>query len=170
MCKRERALMNRRGRGPGLVTTAALSLLLGGLSGGAVPDEGTGTTPHSEHRHAQGHAEDGDTRPAAPAGMAIEIESPVDGATFPAGEPVPVRVRTAGMSPSGDHWHLYVDGELQAMVGAGRVSYELSAAAMLPGTHELRVTISNLSHEEYDIEHGLTIRILEPGAGAGEGG
>lgn len=115
------------------------------------------------HQHGAHHDNtgDGDTgRVPAPEGMTIEILEPGAEAVFAPGATVPVQVRAEGMSVSGDHWHLYLDGELQAMVGAGRMAYELVLPETLEaGEHELKVTISNARHQEYDLAATRTIRV-----------
>lgn len=115
--------------------------------------------PHAAHQHAESAAAPAGGV-AAPEGMTIEIVEPGTDAQVEAGGSVPVRIRANGMSVSGDHWHLYLDGELQAMVGAGRTEYELVLPDDLqPGDHEIKVTISNSSHEEYDLAALRTIKV-----------
>lgn len=109
-----------------------------------------------EHENNGNHATD---RIPTPEGMAIAIVKPEAGAQFEAGKPIRVEVDAKGLDAAGDHWHLYLDGELQAMVGGGRTAYELQTSGVEPGKHELTVTISNSSHEEYDTEHRRVIRI-----------
>lgn len=115
------------------------------------------------HQHGAHHDDTGGSDTGgvpAPEGMTIEILEPGAEAVFAAGATVPVQVRASGMSASGDHWHLYLDGALQAMVGAGRTAYELVLPETLEaGEHELKVTISNARHEEYDLVAVRTIRV-----------
>lgn len=115
---------------------------------------------HARHHPAAGGSAHSDAGVSPPQGMTIEIAEPGAEAVFAPGATVPVQVRAEGMSVSGDHWHLYLDGELQAMVGAGRMAYELVLPETLEaGEHELKVTISNARHQEYDLAATRTIRV-----------
>ncbi len=96
-------------------------------------------------------------RISAPEGVGIQIVE-LPEVTRP-DSALMIKVETEGLNMSHDHWHLYVDGELQAMVGGGRTSYEFTPSALNPGEHVISVTVSNSSHEEYDIEDKRTIRI-----------
>jgi len=90
-------------------------------------------------------------RISAPEGMKIQIIEPPEDAKFSADDRIMIKVEGGGWNTSHDHWHLYLDGELQAMVGGGRTSYELMPSALSSGEHVISVTVSNSSHEEYDI-------------------
>lgn len=111
-----------------------------------------------EHRHDHAAMAEPSGIPT-PEGMSIRIVAPADGAMVTTDAPLTVQVSTEGMDASGDHWHLYVDGELQAMVGGGRTDYALDTSALESGNHELKVTISNASHDEYDTRSVLTIHV-----------
>ncbi|MGB0955451.1 MAG: hypothetical protein ACPGZP_05555 [Panacagrimonas sp.] len=127
------------------------------LASGPVRAAQEGEHQHGAH-HDHNDAGDASLVPT-PEGMMIEIVEPGDEAVFAAGATVPVKVRTQGMNAAGDHWHLYVDGELQAMVGAGRTAYELELPETLDtGEHELKVTISNATHQEYDL---ISVRAIQ---------
>jgi len=136
----------------------------------APPKEGTTTGGHahgdqSDHGnhgdHVDGHSHETHDeaaenpeeihRIAAPDGMSIEFTGPQMHKHITAGDPLKVTVKTEGMDNSGDHWHIYVDDELAAMVGAGRSEYILETEDLDPGEHTLLVTISNGNHEEYNI-------------------
>lgn len=111
----------------------------------------------ADHGDMAGHgdmADHGDkkNRISAPEGMKIQIIEPPEDAKFGADDRIMIKVETEGFNTSHDHWHIYLDGELQAMVGAGRTSYELMPSALSSGEHVISVTVSNGSHEEYDIE------------------
>lgn len=119
-----------------------------------------GRTDHERHGDTHGN------RVPAPEGMAIQIVQPESAARFAVGNPIMVEVRTQGLDASGDHWHVYCDGELEAMVGGGRTVYELSLSGKEPGEHELEVTVSNAKHQEYDINDRVTIVVGPPSSGA----
>ncbi|TJY64787.1 hypothetical protein E4T66_00645 [Sinimarinibacterium sp. CAU 1509] len=112
---------------------------------------------HAHHMHMDRGGDD--SRVPTPAGMSIMVTQPADGAQLDADAAILVQVETTGMDASGDHWHLYVDGELVAMVGGGRTKYQIEPATLAPGRHELKVTISNASHHEYAVEQRLTVSI-----------
>lgn len=115
------------------------------------------------HQHGQRAATSSGSVVAAPEGMMIEIVEPATEGPVEAGSTLPVRIRAEGMSASGDHWHIYLNGELQAMVGAGKTEYELAVPEDLePGEHEIKVTISNASHQEYDLAAVRTIQVQAP--------
>ncbi len=100
---------------------------------------------------------------ATPSGLSINFLKPPEATRIQAGESYTVEVATEGFNTSGDHWHLYLDGELRAMVGAGRTSYLLTLPEDIAiGEHELKVTISNSDHEEYDLADYRTI-VVVPG-------
>lgn len=81
--------------------------------------------------------------------VAIEIVSPSNGSTVPAGEPIPVEVRITGGHIQGTegsgrpgHLHLYVDRELVEMTS------ELAPTVTLePGRHLVMVEFAGERHE-----------------------
>lgn len=134
---------------PILRIPAAATLLFGSLlAAGTASAADTGMAQEHHHDHAAMAEPSGIPTPE---GMSIQIVAPDDGATVSTDAPLTVQVSTQGMDASGDHWHLYVDGELQAMVGGGRTDYALDTSILEAGEHELKVTISNSSHDEYDL-------------------
>jgi hypothetical protein len=142
--------------------TAALGkLFLCAAFGGCMLVAAAASASADESAH-RGKAHAG--RVSTPPGVSIRLLSPQDGATFEMGKPIQVKVRAEGLKASGNHWHLYVDGELEAMVGGGRTDYELSGKE--PGEHELEVTMSNANHQEYDIDDRVTIVLGPPSSGA----
>lgn len=90
----------------------------------------------------------------------ISITAPAEGATVPAGRPVPVVVAVDGPIASGPedreggHLHLSVDGKLQQM------PYSKSAEVTLtPGRHTVTVEYVDNKHLSYDppIEHTVEV-------------
>lgn len=82
----------------------------------------------------------------------LEVVAPEDGATVPAGEPVPVVVHVDGgrvaSSPDdeeGGHLHLSVDGRLEQMPYGSEATVTLP-----PGRHTLRVEYVDHRHVSYD--------------------
>lgn len=139
------------------IPAVSATLLFGSLlAAGTATAADTGMAHEHHHDHA---AMDSAGGVPTPEGMSIRIVAPADGATVATDAPLTVQVSTEGMDASGDHWHLYVDGELQAMVGGGRTDYALDTSALESGDHELKVTISNASHDEYDTRSVLTIHV-----------
>lgn len=118
-----------------------------------------GAHKHPEANLEQEMAPMGSGRIPTPEGVSIAIVKPEGAAHVDPGAPLTVSVATEGFDVSIDHWHLYVDDELQAMVGGGRTEYSLDTSGIPEGAHELSVTISNVRHEEYDMEDVMTIII-----------
>nr|BBD50154.1 hypothetical protein [Haliea sp. ETY-M] len=106
-------------------------------------------------------ADDAGARLATPEGMTIAITSPADGARFAVDDPVRIEVSYDGFDVAGDHWHLYVNGQMYAMVGAGRTAYEIGPGVLSTGEQTISVTISNAAHEEYELEPTRTIIVGE---------
>lgn len=84
----------------------------------------------------------------------ISIVDPVEGATVPANEPVPVEIDLQGgtltaESRSDDategHLHVYVDGELISMPVSDAPEVELE-----PGSHEITVEFTQADHRSYE--------------------
>lgn len=90
-------------------------------------------------------------------GATIRILSPGDGATFPAGEPVPVRVAIDNfeLSPGGNHWHIEVDGVEVAMVMGAADTATLRDLA--PGVRRIEAVLANAQHQ--DLQDGFTIQL-----------
>lgn len=121
------------------------------------------STDHAGHEH---HHDADAAAPDARENLSIEIVEPVADTPAKAGSTVVVAIESEGMDIAGDHWHLYLDGTLQAMVGGGRTRYELSLSKDLsPGPHELKVTISDASHKEFDQASVQTITVLPADSG-----
>lgn len=85
-----------------------------------------------------------------PKGMSIALVKPDNDTKVKIKEPLTVTVKTEGMDTASDHWHIYIDDEMAAMVGAGRTEYQLDTKDISPGPHKLSVAISNGEHKEYD--------------------
>lgn len=82
----------------------------------------------------------------------VTIESPADGATVAANEPVPVEVTLEGAElasettdESGGHLHVLVDGETLEMIPTLDVEVELE-----PGDHEVTVEYVGADHQPLD--------------------
>ena len=113
-----------------------------GISGSAL------SNPSHQYHAADAHSHHLPT----PDGLSIRIIKPEPRSQWAAGQTHQVQVKTQGFDTAGDHWHLYLDGQLKAMVGGGRTEYQLRLPEDLPeGVHEIKVTISNSSHKEYDL-------------------
>lgn len=113
-----------------------------GISGSAL------SNPSHQHHAADTHSNYLPT----PEGLSIRIIVPEQHSQWTAGNTYLVQVETQGFDTAGDHWHLYLNGQLKAMVGGGRTEYQLRLPEDLAeGEHEIKVTISNSSHKEYDL-------------------
>ncbi|MDX1991026.1 MAG: hypothetical protein SF029_01470 [bacterium] len=61
---------------------------------------------------------------------------------------------------SGDHWHLWIDGQLNTMV------YDDSVAVQIePGTHEICAILGDPEHFDLGQPDGMTITVVQPGPG-----
>jgi hypothetical protein len=96
-------------------------------------------------------------------GATIHIQSPANGDMIPFGEDVPVEVEVANfnLDDGGNHWHIYVDGELAGMVVGGDLVQVLSG--LEPGEHEISVYLSNGNHEEFE-EGDSIMLVVQDGA------
>jgi hypothetical protein len=83
----------------------------------------------------------------------VSIESPSDGDSVPAGEPIQLRINleggTLGAAPEeGDtaagHLHIFVDGELKQMVSTDTARVELEA-----GPHTILAEFTAVDHSSY---------------------
>ena len=79
----------------------------------------------------------------------ITINSPANGAMVSAKGKVPVNYATM-LSPSGDHLHLYVDGERIDVLRQINGSTELDALA--PGKHKICLAENTKSHMATGVE------------------
>jgi hypothetical protein len=91
-----------------------------------------------------------DARPAPD--VAVSIESPSDGDTVPADEPIELRVGVEGGTlaaapdagdPAG-HLHIFVDGELKQMVSTDTAQVELEA-----GPHTILAEFTAVDHSSF---------------------
>lgn len=126
-------------------------------------EEEMGEMEEMEHDEEMEHEEGDDHDHSAEripnqGGAAIFIVSPEDGATFPHGEQIIVEVgfENFSLTETGNHWHVYVDGESWGMVMGGNTEQPLTGVD--PGEHEISVFMSIESHEEY--EDGDSIQII----------
>lgn len=128
-----------------VIYTYARPLLISlaiGISGSAL------SNPSHQHHAADAHSDHLPT----PEGLSLRIIKPEPRSQWTAGQTHQVQVETLGFDTAGDHWHLYLNGQLKAMVGGGRTAYQLRLPEDLAeGEHEIKVTISNASHKEYDL-------------------
>lgn len=132
--------------------TGVAAMMAAVIPTGAMAESSHGTMDHGASEHST------DLVPT-PEGMAIAIVEPADHTIVESGGNLVVEVETSGMDISGDHWHLYVDGEMIAMVGAGRAEYELELDDIGSGMHSLEVRISNAQHKEYDTVDSRMIEV-----------
>ena len=102
------------------------------------------------HNHAAVHDHEdckvsaGDIKPAL--GMTVEFEHSVR-----SGYNTDIKVHTDNidLSPTGDHWHLYVDKVLMGMYSSGEISLNLEGVEDLD-KDSIRITLNNAEHCIYD--------------------
>ncbi|MFQ5435692.1 MAG: hypothetical protein ACE5FD_12520 [Anaerolineae bacterium] len=91
-------------------------------------------------------------------GAVIAITSPADGATFSSDEDVLVTVQVENFTLNeANHWHVYVDDVSYGMVMGGGLSQSLRH--LEPGTHEIRVALSDETHAELEEGDSVTITV-----------
>lgn len=110
----------------------------------------------SEHTMEHDHSDDGVVR-VANNGAVVKIVSPVDGATFNKDDDVLVEIETENfdLAGEGNHWHLYVDGNVWTMIENGGTKFVLHG--LDPGMHHLEVYLGLPTHEE--LEDGASAMI-----------
>lgn len=120
---------------------------------------------HSEHGKHDGHEKheehEGmthDMNKAPNDGRVISILAPETGTEIEAGKMIMVKIDTENfdITAEGNHWHLYVDGELHTMVEDG--SSEIMLHDLSAGEHMIMTTLADESHVEY--EDGAMVTIM----------
>lgn len=91
----------------------------------------------------------------SPKAGSVEIRSPADGATVPAGKPITVGY-AVDPGPKGDHVHFYVDGKEIAVVRKLEGDYQVEA--LPPGQHEVAIKVVNSAHVPIGIESAITLQ------------
>jgi len=91
-------------------------------------------------------------------GRKIEILSPADGAVFKTEDSIVVEVATENfdVAAEGNHWHIFLNGNEVAMVYSDT---NRALRGLEPGTYELKVTMTNIDHAEYEEGDSITITI-----------
>lgn len=119
--------------------------------------------PHdeeAEHSDEHEHEEDQSHERVPNNGAAIHILSPVDGATFNAGDEVTVEIEVENFTlGEGNHWHIYVDGSSWGMVMGENTDDTLRG--LETGEHEISVYLSIDTHEELADGDAITIVVEE---------
>ena len=77
-------------------------------------------------------------------GASIEIVSPADGTTVPAGEPVTVEIGAEGV-PEGGHFDVQIDGNVASMT-----NQEEAIVTFEEGEHVLTVDYVDVQHQAFD--------------------
>ncbi len=102
------------------------------------------------HNHSAGHDHEdckldaADIKPAL--GMKVEFEhSDRDGYNTD----IKVHTDNIDLSPTGDHWHLYIDGVLMGMYSSDEISLNVEGIEDLD-KDSIRITLNNAEHCVYD--------------------
>lgn len=94
-------------------------------------------------------------------GAVVSIQSPADGASFPANEGVLVEIAVANFTLGEDnnHWHVYVDGVSWGMITGEDTSHVLQGIES--GEHLVEVYLAVGTHEELEDGDSITITVNE---------
>ncbi len=78
------------------------------------------------------------------------------------GSEVTVTVATQhfDINSEGEHWHLWVNGQLEGMVYQESGIIDLS-----PGTYQICASMSDANHVDLGVPDGITITVQQPAAG-----
>lgn len=131
-----------------------LAFPLLGLAGCGAPQD----QPSHDHTMPQATGEVEELLPND--GRVIEIVAPLDGATFKSGDSIALEIRTENfdINAEGNHWHILLDGNEIGMIHGDN---NQALRGLEAGTHEIRVTMANEAHQEY--QDGDSIQItIEP--------
>lgn len=148
----------------------SLLLVFGLLLFAACSGDSSGSNTNTDEEHAaeeegehemeeHGDHEHSEDRIPNPDGAAISILSPADGATFSAGDEVPVEVQIDNfiLGENDNHWHVYVDGTSWGMVVGGNTSETLRG--LEAGEHDIEVYIAGGDHIEFEDGDAVTITV-----------
>jgi len=91
----------------------------------------------------------------------IRIVEPTDSQVV-YGEQLGVTVETENFdfSPTGQHWHIWVDGQLLQMVYGPTAVINIA-----PGTHEICAIMGTATHGDVGVPAGIRVTIAQPAAG-----
>jgi hypothetical protein len=91
-------------------------------------------------------------------GRKIEILAPADGAIFKTEDSIVVEVATENfdLSVDGNHWHIFLNDNEVAMIYGDN---NRALRGLEAGTYELKVTMTNIDHAEYEEGDSITITI-----------
>ncbi len=117
------------------------------------------TTPVIEHcRQLMNVAAPTDAGPDAPS---IRIIEPTDnGVVYGTQLAVTVETDNFEINSEGNHWHIWVDGQLQMMLYGPTAIINVA-----PGTHEVCAIMSDVNHVDLGLPAGVTLTIAQPAAG-----
>jgi hypothetical protein len=102
------------------------------------------------------------TNTTGPNAPVLHVIQPKDGEEI-SGTDVTVVVTTDNfkVNEKGQHWHLWVNGQLQTMVFGPGVNLGLA-----PGTYQICALMGLADHNDTGIPDGVTITVKEPAAGS----
>jgi hypothetical protein len=91
----------------------------------------------------------------------IRIVDPVDnGVVYGSKLTVAVQTENFEINTNAQHWHLWVNGQLQTMVYGPGVSVDLA-----PGVYQVCVILGNSNHQDVGIPDGITVTLQSPQQG-----
>ncbi len=100
-------------------------------------------------------------QPTGPTAPSIRITEPATGSTIYGRQvAVTVAVQNFEISPNGQHWHVWVDGQLQMMVYGPTALINVA-----PGTHEICAIMGDANHLDIGIPAGISITVVDAGQG-----
>ncbi len=91
----------------------------------------------------------------------IRIVEPADTEVVYGGQlGVTVETENFEFSPTGQHWHIWVDGQLLQMVYGPTAIIDVA-----PGTHEICAIMGTAEHGDVGVPDGLAVIVVQPAAG-----
>ncbi len=100
-------------------------------------------------------------QPTGPTAPSIRITEPdTRGTAYGRQVAVTVDVQNFEISPNGQHWHVWVDGQLQMMVYGPTALINVA-----PGTHEICAIMGDANHLDIGTPAGISITVVDAGQG-----
>jgi len=100
-------------------------------------------------------------QPTGPTAPSIHIVEPANGGTVYGRQvAVTVDVQNFEINQNGQHWHVWVDGQLQMMVYGPTALLNVA-----PGSHELCAILGDVNHLDIGAPAGIIITVADAGAG-----
>jgi hypothetical protein len=98
---------------------------------------------------------------AGPDAPSIQIVEPADsGVVYGSQLAVTVETDNFEINSEGNHWHIWVDGQLQMMLYGPTAVINVA-----PGTHEVCAIMSDANHVDLGLPAGIRLTVAQPASG-----